>query len=125
VTPPHEGLTRGLEHGAGSAKIYTNLCTILLAPSRSIKWQFAQVRASVGADGEAVVTAMGGHAETTSPDGESVLLNEAVLPPVDIVPIFASGLPLAVSDSTVEWKFYPPPATASQGFHLQPSSCCC
>ena len=125
VTPPHEGLTRGLEHGAGSVKIYTNPCANLSVPFPSIKWQFAQVRASVGADGEAVVTALDGHAEITSPEGESVMLNEAVLLPVDIVPTFASGLPLEVNDSTVEWKFHPPPATASQGFNLRPSSCCC
>ena len=118
VTPPHEGLTRGREHGVGSAKINTNPCTILMAPFPSIKWQFAQVRASVGADGEAVVTALGGHPEITSPEGESVLLNEAVLLSTGLVPTFASGLPLAVSDSTVEWKFHPPPITASQGFHL-------
>jgi len=45
------------------------------------------------------VTALGGHADFTSPEGESVLLNEAVMLPVGPVPTFASGLPLAVRDS--------------------------
>jgi hypothetical protein len=65
------------------------------------------------------MTAMGGAADFTSPEGESATLKEAVLLPAGLVPDFVSGLHVAVRHSTLRPRL---PAKGSTCYSLASSA---